>query len=305
MLLSLVVPMYNEKEVIAYTYQRLSAVLSEMDMDYEMIFVNDGSRDGTVDVLLEAAAGDGHVKIIDFAKNFGHQMAVRAGLSKASGDAVVIIDADLQDPPEVIPGMLERWREGYDVVYGKRISREGESVFKKFTAFAFYRVLNMLAGIEIPADTGDFRLIGRNVKDAILSMNEHGTFLRGMVSWVGFKQVPYEFERQKRFAGTTKYPLKKMLKLAFDGIYSFSTKPIRFILSGGVLSLLAGLVLLIVCMITKLSEGSYIVAAILLATGVLMVSMYVLGEYIGRIYEEVMNRPLYIISRTIGFGEDE
>ena len=304
MLLSVVIPMYNEKEVITHTYKRLDSVLSGIGVDYEMIFVNDGSKDGTYDILAEAAAGNSHVKIVDFARNFGHQMAVRAGLSKASGDAIVIIDADLQDPPEIIPGMLEKWREGYEVVYGKRLSRKGETLFKKFTAFAFYRVLNALAGIDIPADTGDFRLIDAKVKDVILSMNEHGTFLRGMVSWVGFKQFPFEFERQERFAGTTKYPLKKMLKLAFDGIYSFSTKPINFILGGGIFFLIAGFIFLILCMILALNQACYVVSALSIALGILMSCMYVLGEYIGRIYEEAMNRPLYIISRSVGFDEN-
>ena len=293
--LSVVIPMYNEKEVIAETYRRLTAVMHQIQESYELIFVNDGSMDGTFEVLESAAKGDKHVKIIDFARNFGHQMAVRAGLSRACGDAIVIIDADLQDPPEIIPGMMQKWREGYEVVYGKRKSRQGDNFFKKLTAFAFYRTLHFLAGIDIPKDTGDFRLIDRKVKDALLTMNEHGTFLRGMVSWVGFKQFPYEFERHERFAGTTKYPLKKMLKLAFDGIYSFSTTPIKFLMLLGIFFVLLGILVMLF--------WNAFIGAISFFSGVLLCAMYILGEYIGRIYEETMNRPLYIISRTKGFEE--
>jgi len=304
-LLSVVIPMYNEKEVITETYKRLKSALLPLEGDYELIFVNDGSRDGTYDVLLSGAGDDDKVKIIDFARNFGHQMAVRAGLKMACGQAIAIIDADLQDPPELLPKMLEKWREGYDVVYGKRKSRQGESAFKKFTAFAFYRTLNALAGIDIPKDTGDFRIIDKKVKDAILSMREHGTFLRGMVSWVGYRQYPFEFERHERFAGTTKYPLKKMLKLAFDGIFSFSVTPIKFLSLIGIVEIIAAFVMLVLTLLLKFGSAGCIIMSVLLVGGALMLGMYILGEYIGRIYEETMDRPLYLISRTYGFEDKE
>jgi len=225
---------------------------------------------------------------------------VRAGLAHAKGQAIVIIDADLQDPPEIIPGMLQKWREGYEVVYGKRKSREGETFFKTFTAFAFYRVLNFLSSVEIPKDTGDFRLIDERVKDAILSMKEHSTFLRGMVSWVGFKQYAYEFERRPREAGESKYPLKKMLKLAFDGIFSFSTTPIKFLGLAGFGLAALGFVLFIVGLLVKMSALWLGIFAMSFFAGLLFLGMYILGEYIGRIYEEAMDRPLYIISRIYG-----
>lgn len=304
MLLSVVIPMYNEKEVIAETYRRLSAALVPIGVDYELIFVNDGSRDGTYDVLLSVAGEDRHVRVIDFARNFGHQMAVRAGLARSAGDAVVIIDADLQDPPEIICGMLDKWREGYDVVYGQRVSREGETAFKKFTAFAFYRVLRALSGVDIPADTGDFRLIDRKVVEAILSMKEHGTFLRGMVSWVGFSQCAFPFRRAERFAGETKYPLKKMLKLALDGIFSFSTTPIRFLLLGGAGLGVCGILYWLLTLIFSWGSTHVLLSAGSMLTGILLCGMYILGEYIGRIYEETMDRPLYLIARTYGFGDE-
>ena len=206
-LISVVVSLYNEEEVIGESYRRLTAVLGAMEEDYELILVNDGSRDNTFALAKQLQLSDPHVVLVDFARNFGHQMAVTAGVEQAKGDAVVIIDADLQDPPELIPQMVQKWKNGAEVVYGKRISRKGESAFKKLTAFCYYRVLDALSGWKIPKDTGDFRLMDRRVADVLRSMPEHNRFLRGMVSWVGFRQEPIEFVREERFAGETKYPL--------------------------------------------------------------------------------------------------
>ena len=222
---SVVVPVYNEEEVINVTYKRLKDVMDGLDITYEIIFVNDGSRDRTRELAMEICKNDKNIKFIDFSRNFGHQTAITAGMDYASGDAVVVIDADLQDPPEVIPEMLEKWREGYDVVYGQRVKRQGETFFKKVTAKIFYRTLNRLTDVEIPVDTGDFRLIDRKVCDALKKVDEKNRYIRGIISWLGFKSIAVPFVREKRFAGTTKYPLKKMLKFASDAIISFLTSP--------------------------------------------------------------------------------
>ena len=310
MLLSVIISMYNEEEVIAQTYKRLKAILESMDNDYEMVFVNDGSRDGTMDIMRSTADQDKTVKIVDFARNFGHQVAVTAGMLYCSGDAAVIIDADLQDPPELIPEMLKKWEEGYQVVYGKRLKRDGESAFKLFTAKAFYKVINKLSGNMIPQDTGDFRLIDRAVIDIMNSMPEHNRFLRGMGSWVGFKQYAYEYHRDKRFAGTTKYPLKKMLKLAKDGIISFSNKPLEALTALGCAFGFAGcvwLLVLIILAICAVGFGSWqiILAGMLTLCGVLLIGMGVLGEYIGRIYDEAKGRPQFTVAALYNFDQNE
>ena len=228
--ISIVIPMYNEQEVAEICYQRIKNVLNKLSRyDYELIIVDDGSKDKTLEIVTKIAETDDKVVIISFSRNFGHQAAVTAGLQYVTGDAIVIMDADLQDPPELIPDMLKLWEEGNEVIYGKRKSREGESAFKLFTAKMFYKTLNALSDVEIPKDTGDFRLVDRKVVDTVNSLPEHNKFLRGLFSWVGYKQAPFEYERKERFAGETKYPLKKMLKLASDGIISFSTKPLKLI----------------------------------------------------------------------------
>lgn len=227
---SVVIPMYYEEEVANECYQRMKTVLTSIsNYEYEIIFINDGSKDRTLEILEEIAKEDPNVKVLSFSRNFGHQCAVTAGIKHVSGDAIVIIDADLQDPPELIPEMLELWEQGYEVIYGKRKLREGESKFKLLTAKMFYQTLNALSDVDIPKDTGDFRLVDRKVVDVINELPEHNKFLRGLFSWVGFKQTPFEYERKERFAGETKYPLKKMLKLASDGIISFSTKPLKMV----------------------------------------------------------------------------
>ncbi|NLN65331.1 MAG: glycosyltransferase family 2 protein, partial [Clostridiaceae bacterium] len=224
---SVVVPMYNEEAVLDETYRRLTEVMENSGYGYEIVFVNDGSRDKTFSMLNEICDKDNRVKLLDFSRNFGHQIAITAGMDHSVGRCVVVIDGDLQDPPEVIPVMIQKWQEGYDVVYGKRISRKGESAFKKLTAAMFYRFLRSMTEVNIPVDTGDFRLIDRKVCDALKHVKEKNRYVRGLISWLGFKQTAVEFEREERFAGETKYPLKKMLKLALDGITTFSYKPLK------------------------------------------------------------------------------
>lgn len=305
--ISVVIPMYYEEEVANECYKRMTDILSKIEgYDYELICVNDGSKDKTLEILEEIAAKDGHVKVISFARNFGHQCAVTAGLKFVTGDVIVIIDADLQDPPELIPEMLKLWEQGNEVIYGKRKTRDGESAFKLFTAKMFYKTLNALSDVEIPKDTGDFRLVDRKVVDVINSLPEHNKFLRGLFSWVGFKQMPFEYERKERFAGKTKYPLKKMLKLASDGIISFSSKPLKMVGGLGIISIVISMMILIYSIISyafslnQLTPGwTSIMVTVTLFSGVQLLSIWVLSEYIGRIYDETKNRPQYIIDKTI------
>ena len=310
--ISLIIPMYYEEEVANECYEKVSKVLKGLEekYDYEIIFVNDGSKDKTLEILEEIAKKDEKVKIISFSRNFGHQAAVTAGLKEVTGDAIVIIDADLQDPPELIPEMLELWEQGNEVIYGKRKTRKGESAFKLLTAKMFYKTLNALSDVEIPKDTGDFRLVDRKVVDVINSLPEHNKFLRGLFSWVGFKQKAYEYERQERYAGKTKYPLKKMLKLASDGIISFSSKPIKLVGALGILSIFISIIILIYALISyifklnDLSAGwTSIMVAITFFAGVQLLSLWVISEYIGRIYDEAKGRPQYIVDKKINFDK--
>ncbi|MGI6707064.1 MAG: glycosyltransferase family 2 protein [Clostridia bacterium] len=306
---SVVIPMYNEEAVIEETYKRLKRVMDGTGESYELLFVNDGSRDRSAAIIKELAGRDSTVRLIDFSRNFGHQAAVTAGLDAAAGDAIVIIDADLQDPPEVIPQMLAKWREGYDVVYGKRLKRQGETFFKRMTAFAFYRLLRALTDCDIPVDTGDFRLIDRKVCNVIKNLHEKNRFLRGLVSWVGFRQAPVEYVRDERWAGETKYPLKKMLKFASDGIISFSYKPLRLATYLGFFLSAASFFYLLVVLYKKwftqdtVAGWASIVGINLLFNGIVLMMLGIIGEYIGRIYEEAKNRPLYIIREKIGFED--
>ena len=305
--LSVIVPMYYEEEVAQECYDRMVTILKKLEnYEYEIIFVNDGSKDKTLEILEEIASKDENVKVISFSRNFGHQAAVTAGIKEVTGDAVVIIDADLQDPPELIPDMLKYWEEGNEVIYGKRKTRKGESAFKLLTAKMFYKTLNALSDVEIPKDTGDFRLVDRKVIDVVNSMPEHNKFLRGLFSWVGFKQMPYEYERQERFAGKTKYPLKKMLKLASDGIIGFSTKPLKLVGGLGIITIIISIGILIYSLISyafnlnQLAPGwTSIMVAITLFSGVQLLSIWIISEYIGRIYDETKQRPQYIISKKI------
>lgn len=309
--ISVVIPMYNEEEVAKTSYLRMQKVLEELKQyDYEMIFVNDGSKDKTLELLEEMAQNNEKVKILSFARNFGHQAAVTAGIRYVTGDAIVIIDADLQDPPELLPEMIALWEEGNEVIYGQRKSRKGESAFKLLTAKMFYSTLNALSDVEIPKDTGDFRLVDRKVIDVINNLPEHNKFLRGLFSWVGFKQKAYHYERQERQAGKTKYPFKKMWKLATDGIISFSTKPLKLVGGLGMLTIVLSIGILIYSLVSyifnlnQLTPGwTSIMVAITLFSGVQLLSIWIISEYIARIYDEARNRPEYIIDKKINIHE--
>ena len=305
--LSVVIPMYYEEEVAQECYTRLHKVLSSLEnYNYEIIFVNDGSKDRTLEILEEIATNDKNVKVLSFSRNFGHQCAVTAGLQYVTGDAIVIIDADLQDPPELIPEMLKLWEDGNEVIYGKRKKRDGESKFKLLTASMFYKTLNALSDVEIPKDTGDFRLVDKTVVDTINALPEHNKFLRGLFSWVGYKAYPFEYERKERFAGKTKYPLKKMLKLAGDGIISFSTKPLKLLGGLGLFSIFISFIILIYAIISfifdlnNLTAGwTSIMVSITFFAGIQLLSLWIMSEYIGRIYDETKQRPQYIINKKI------
>jgi glycosyltransferase involved in cell wall biosynthesis len=306
---SVVVPLYNEELVIDESYRRLKEVMEKTKENYEIIFVNDGSKDSTREIVESICKKDDRIKLVNFSRNFGHQAAITAGMDLASGNAVIVIDADLQDPPEVILQMIEKWKEGYEVVYGKRAKREGETFFKKFTAKVFYRLLQSITSIDIPVDTGDFRLIDRKVCDALCALPERNRYIRGLVSWVGYKQTFVEFVRQERFAGETKYPLKKMIKLAFDGITSFSYKPL--VASGyfGGLTFLAGLVLFVAVFIKDMINNvsilnfELILAVNFMMFGLIFCSIGIMGQYIGRIFDESKGRPIYIIDSIINYKE--
>ncbi len=311
-LCSIIVPMYNEEEVLTETCRRLRQVMEASGETYEIVFINDGSRDKTAEMLHAVCLEDSRVKLIDFSRNFGHQTAITAGMDFAGGRCMVIIDGDLQDPPELIPDMIAKWRAGFDIVYGKRTSREGDSFFKKTTAMAFYRLLRAVTDVDIPVDTGDFRLIDRSVADALKQLPERNRYVRGLMSWVGFKQTALEFERSERFAGTTKYPLKKMLKLAMDGIMSFSFKPLKIATWLGSFISAASFIYLITVLLQHLIRPettqpgwASLIAAILFFNGITLLILGIIGEYIGRIYDEVKNRPLYIVRETLNLSERE
>lgn len=309
-LYSVVVPLYNEELVLDETYNRLTTVLEKIDGEYEIILVNDGSRDKTEEMARAIASKDKRVKFISFSRNFGHQNAITAGMDHASGEAIVVIDADLQDPPELIYQMIEKYHEGYDVVYAVRAKRKGETIFKKVTAKAFYRILKKLVDIDIPVDTGDYRLISREVCNVLRRMREKNRFVRGMVSWIGFKQIGIPFVREERFAGETKYTLSKMIKFSLDGIVSFSTKPLKFTVHIGftlaILSFLYACYLIVnKLLFSNVIEGwTSMVVIVLFIGGIQMIALGIIGEYIARIYEESKNRPLYITKELVNFGDD-
>jgi len=309
-LLSVVVPCYNEQEVIRTTHDRLTRVLGELDMRYEIIYVNDGSADETENILQQLHDADPeHVRLVIFSRNFGHQMAVTAGIDHAAGDAVVLIDADLQDPPEVIKDMVERWREGYHVAYGQRTDREGESAFKLATAKYFYRLLNALSEVPMPLDTGDFRLMDRAVVEAMQSMPERDRFIRGMVTWVGFKQIAVPYRRAARAAGQSKYPLMKMLRFALTGLVSFSRMPLHIVTMIGVFCAALSTIGIIYALIMRLFTGVWqegwtlLFIAVVFFGGVQLICIGIVGEYVGRIYAEVKQRPWYLVRRRVGFEE--
>ena len=305
--ISVVIPMYFEEDVVNECYNRTKEVLNKLSSyEHEIIFINDGSKDKTLELLEKISQNDNNVKIISFSRNFGHQAAVTAGLKFTTGDAVVIMDADMQDPPEVIEEMVKLWEEGNEVIYAKRKVREGETKFKLFTAKMFYKMLNSLSDTEIPKDTGDFRLADKKVIEVINQLPEHNKFLRGLFSWVGFKQIPLEYERKERFAGKTKYPLKKMIKLALDGITSFSTKPLKILGVLGIFSVLISFIILIYALISfafnlnHLTPGwTSLMVTITFLGGIQLLSIWLISEYVGRIYDESKGRPEYIIDKKI------
>ncbi|MGH9387708.1 MAG: glycosyltransferase family 2 protein [Vicinamibacterales bacterium] len=309
-LISLVVPVYNEAEVIGVFYDRAThALINLAGFDYEILFVDDGSRDGSYSLLAGFAAANPRVRVLKFSRNFGHQIAITAGIDHARGDCVVVIDADLQDPPEVVPAMIERWDQGFDVVYGVRAEREGEGAMKLFTASAFYRLLQRLTNIQIPADVGDFRLMSRRAVDQLKLLREKDRFVRGLVSWIGFNQTGLTYSRDKRFAGTTKYPYRKMIKFAFDGITSFSTAPLKLATWSGYAASLLAFLYLVSVFVQKLLgytvEGwATIMVAMLFLGGVQLVCLGILGEYLGRIFNEVKPRPMYVVEEVLQSGSD-
>jgi dolichol-phosphate mannosyltransferase len=309
MLLSIIIPCFNEELVITETHKRLTHVLTSVNHDYELIFINDGSKDHTINILQELATTDPKVKILDFSRNFGHQCAVTAGLNHCSGDAAVIIDSDLQDPPEVILNMLEiMQKEQANVVYGVRKKRKGESWFKLFTAKMFYRLLNRLSDVKFPVDTGDFRLIDRNVIDAFNNLKEKNKYIRGLIAWMGFKQLPCYYEREERFAGETKYQLKKMLKFAMIGLFYFSKKPLKIATSLGFASIVLGFLYLLWILISMIFSLGHTVTGwtstivlIIFFGGVQLLTIGVLGQYIGNLFDEAKNRPEYLLKNKVNF----
>jgi glycosyltransferase involved in cell wall biosynthesis len=303
--ISIIAPVYNEEPIIDELYRRLVSVMDSTGDTWELIMVNDGSRDGSAEKMRALAERDARVRVVNFARNFGHQNAVTAGMDYAQGEAVVVIDADLQDPPEVILQLAAKWREGYQVVYAVRSERKGETWFKTFTAKAFYRLIYRITDVDIPVDTGDFRLMDRRVVNAVQSMREHNRFIRGMTSWVGFKQTGVEYIRQERFAGTTKYPLRKMIHFAFDAITGFSYFPLQAtIYVSLVIALLAVLAVPVVAFL-RLSgsnlqfEGqATTLVVVLLMSSFQLFFFFIMGQYVARIYDEVRQRPLYIVSEV-------
>jgi len=308
MLLSVVVPCMNEEEVLRETNRRLIFILEGISLSFEIIYVDDGSTDATAELLRDLQAHDPRIRVVRFSRNFGHQIAITAGLEHSSGDAVAVIDADLQDPPEVLLDFVAKWLDGYDVVYGVRTERDGETRFKLWTAKLFYRFIRKLSNTRIPLDTGDFRLMDRRVVDALLSMPERDRFVRGMVSWLGFSQAAVGYRRAPRAAGVTKFSLLKMVRFALDGIFSFSILPLRLATwTGFTASALAILGIAVVVLgrifgMPGLVKGwSSTVIAVLFLGGVQLICMGIIGEYVGRIYGESKRRPLYIVDERMGF----
>lgn len=300
--LSIIIPIYNEEGNIPKLFERLTNVISVLHSDAEFIFINDGSLDGSIRLIKELALLHPNVRYVDFARNFGHQIAVTAGIDHCKGKAAVIIDADLQDPPELIVEMFQKWKEGYEVVYAKRRSREGESYLKKFTAKLFYRMLKKITSINIPVDTGDFRLIDRKIIDALKQMPEQQKFLRGQISWIGFRQTFIEYDRDARYSGKTGYTFKKMTRLALDGITSFSNLPLKFATFTGFMVSGIAFIMILYALYSRFISGDYVpgwtslMLAVLFIGGVQLICIGIIGEYISRMSSNVRNRPLYIIN---------
>lgn len=308
---SIVAPCWNEEGSLPELYRRIKEVLERTEDSWELVLINDGSTDRTATLMQELHKADSRIHYIDFARNFGHQVAVTAGMDYAQGDAVILIDADLQDPPELILEMIEKWREGFEVVYAVRRERKGETWFKLFTAKLFYRLIYRITDVDIPLDTGDFRLMDRKVVEQLKEMREHHRFIRGMTSWVGFKQTGVSYVREERFAGETKYPLRKMIKLAITAITGFSIFPLQLAtFIGFVIAVLSALLILVV-IIARLSgsqaffgQASTLVMVLFMG-GVQLISLGIIGEYLGRIYDEVRARPLYVVNKVVGFEKQD
>lgn len=307
MLYSIVAPVFNEEGNLGHLYERLTSILEPITPEYEIIFVDDNSKDDSLKILESINQKDPRVKIIKLSRNFGHQSAITAGLDYAQGDAVITMDADLQDPPEVIPQLIEKYKEGYEVVYAQREERKGETIFKQWTASLFYRIMRCLTDIEIPVDSGDFRLIDRKALDSLKGMQEKNRFLRGLVSWVGFKQIGVKYQRDSRSAGKTKFTFRKMLRFAIDAISSFSHVPLKAAtLLGFVVSFMSCILLLWVIFVhfayTNQPKTGWpsLMISILFIGGVQLIAIGIIGEYLGRIYDEVKNRPIYILDKTVG-----
>jgi glycosyltransferase involved in cell wall biosynthesis len=305
--ISVVLPVFNEARILPTLHGRLRGVLQTLNEPYEILFVDDGSRDESLSCLKDLRAADATIKIVSLSRNFGHQTAITCGLDHASGDAVILMDADLQDPPEVIPRLIEKWREGHDVVYAVREKRRGEGLFKRATAALFYRLLRRLTLVDIPLDAGDFRLLSRRVVNAVQSSRERNRFMRGLVSWVGYRQTGITFTREERSVGETKYPFRKMLKFALDGITAFSFVPLQVAtLLGLGISLFSSLYIVYAIYLKLFTERTVpgwtsLIVAVLFLGGVQLIALGTIGEYIGRVYEEVKHRPLYLVGERIGF----
>lgn len=302
---SIVAPVFNEEETLPNFYERIVAVMDALNEPFELLLVNDGSRDSSFQIMKNLHKQDPRVHVIDFSRNFGHQIAISAGLDYAQGQAVIIIDSDLQDPPEVIPRLIERWKNGAEVVYAQRAKRVGETKFKLVTASLFYRLIRSITSVDIPRDVGDFRLMDRRVVDALVSMREHHRFMRGLSAWVGFRQEAVLYDRQERFAGKTKYPLMRMIHFSLDAITSFSHLPLQLATTFGFILASISLVGIIVAAFLRLFVGAIVGQAstlilVLFLGGVQLIFLGIIGEYLGRIYDEVRARPLYIVHHVLG-----
>jgi polyisoprenyl-phosphate glycosyltransferase len=305
---SVVVPIYNEEETFAELTKRLREVMDQLDGPAEAVLVDDGSSDSSYDLMIQARAEDARFKIVQLSRNFGHQLAITAGMDLASGDAVIVMDADLQDPPHVILDLAAKWQEGYEVVYAVRQHRDGETPFKKLSAAAFYTLLRRLADIDTPMDVGDFRLVDRKALNAFLSMREHNRYVRGMFSWIGFRQAGVPYNRDSRHAGESKYTLRKMVRLAVNGIIGFSAVPLKLAMSGGFLLAVASVLYGFVAIVLKLAGVQIVpgytslLVAITFLSGVQLTVMGMVGQYVARVYDEARNRPLYLVREARGFG---
>ena len=310
--ISVVIPVYNEEETLQEFFKRISEVCPTLNYETEVIFVDDGSKDTSLQILTAAQKQYSNFKVLSFSRNFGHQPAITAGMNYATGDAVIVMDGDLQDPPEFITTLVEHWEKGFDVVYAKRAKRKGENLFKLVTANLFYRVFDRLTEIKMPLDTGDFRLIDRKVLAVYKNLQEKNPFIRGLITWIGFKQIGVDYIRDIRYAGKTKFSLIKMLKFAFDGIISFSNKPLKLAIQAGTLTILLAILLTIYYLYIKIVDPTQLVQgwlslfiAILFFSGVQLFTIGIIGEYISRIYDEVKGRPKYIVAETLGFNDIE